>query len=106
MRWWSVLAAAIFLTAESGGAAEPAAGLSCERLFALVQAAVSYRDQGYSLAQVLAGLREVQAEGKLSAAELETLRRAITLAYLGQASAEEIALECVRARGDDKPSSM
>lgn len=75
------------------------AALTCEQLFAVSQTAVQYRDQGYSLTQVLAGLKSVDAEGKLTPPELEILRRAVTAAYLGHASPKEIAYECVQARG-------
>jgi hypothetical protein len=84
-------------------AAESPAGLSCEQIFAVAQTALRYRDQGYSLNQVLAEMRGVNAEGKLTAAELDTLRRAITLAYIGNASPEEIALECISVRDRSTP---
>ncbi len=84
-------------------AAEPATGLTCEQLFAVAQTAVRYRDEGYTLDQVLSALKAVNAEGKLTAGELETLRRAVTLAYMGNASPNEIALECVRVQGTSKP---
>jgi len=79
------------------------AALTCEQLFAITQSAVRYRDQGYSLDQVLGGLKGVDAEGKLTAAELDVLRRSITIVYMSQATPEEVALECVRARGAAKP---
>ena len=91
--------ALLALAAAPAAGAEPAAGLTCEQLFAITRSTVQHRDQGYSLPQVLAALKTVESEGKLSAMELGTLRRAITLAYLGHASPEEIAIECVNARG-------
>ena len=75
------------------------AALTCEQLFAVTQTAVQYRDQGYSLTQVLAALQSVDAEGKLAPSELEIVRRSVTAAYLGHASPKEIAYECVQARG-------
>ena len=96
--------AAVFISMSTlCAAAEPAAGLTCEQIFAVAQTALRYRDQGYTLNQVLAEMKGVNAEGKLTAAELDTLRRALTLAYLGNASPEEIALECISVRDRSKP---
>jgi hypothetical protein len=78
--------------------AKPEAGLTCEQLYAAAKSAVQYRDEGYSLSQVLAALKAMQAEGNLTPAEMETLRKAVTFAYLSTASPEEIALECQRTR--------
>lgn len=74
--------------------------LSCEQLYAVAQSAVEFRDQGYSLQQVLAGLKGGELEAKLSADEIQVLRKAVTAVYLGNASAEEIALACRQARPD------
>jgi hypothetical protein len=84
-------------------AAEQATGLTCEKIVAVAQTAVRYRDQGYSLEQVLKGLKEVETEGKLSAGEIATLRKTVTAAYLSQATPEEIAVECLRVLGGKKP---
>ena len=46
---------------------------------------------------------EVEAEGKLSAGEIATLRKTVTAAYLSQATPEEIAVECLRVLGGKKP---
>ena len=83
--------------------APAAAALSCEQVFAITQAAVRYRDQGYSLEQVLSALKGVDPDNKLTGVELEALRNAVSLAYLGHAGPEEIALECMQARGQAKP---
>jgi hypothetical protein len=80
-------------------AAEPNSALSCEQVYAIAQTTIGYRDKGYTLDQVLGLLKRSQAEGKLTALELETLRRAISAAFLGHASPEEIALQCLRAQG-------
>ena len=106
MRWRVYTGTALIVAASLCSAAEPESGLTCEQLFAASEAAVRYRDEGYSLAQVLGALKGVQAEGKLTAAELETLRRAVTLAYLGNATPKEIAFECVQARDARKPWSF
>lgn len=79
------------------------AAVSCEQVFAIAQTAVRYRDQGYSLDQVLGALKDVDPQSKLSAAELEILRKAVTATYLGSATSEEVALECVQVRGSSKP---
>jgi len=97
------LAAVLILASTLCAAAEPATGLTCEQIFAVAQTAQRYRDQGYTLNQVLAGMNGVNADGKLTAAELDTLRRALTLAYLGNASPEEIAIECISVRDSSKP---
>ncbi len=78
--------------------APSAAALTCEHIFAIAQSVVRYRDQGHALGQVLDALKGVETEGKLTPAETEVLRQSISLVYLGQASPEEIALECVQAR--------
>lgn len=73
--------------------------LACERLFEIARAALEHRDQGYSLDQVLAGLRRPEFEQRLSPGDLDTLRRAVTAAFLGQLTPEEIALACTKASG-------
>ena len=95
--------AALVLVSSLCAAAEPATGLTCEQIYAVAQTAVRYRDQGYTLNQVLAELKGVNAEGKLTAAELNTLHTALSLAYLGTASPKEIALECISVRGSNTP---
>ena len=60
---------------------------------------MQYRDEGHSLPQVLRALKDLQSEGKLTAADIETLRRTITLVYLGNASPEEVGIECRDAKG-------
>jgi hypothetical protein len=84
----------------SGQVAPAAAGLSCEQLFAVVESAVQFRDQGYSLQQVLNGLKGGEVEAKLSADEIQVLRKSVTAVYLGNASVDEIVLACREARGD------
>jgi hypothetical protein len=75
-------------------------GLSCGQLFAVVERAVQFRDQGYSLQQVLNGLKGDALEAKLSGDEIQILRKSVTAVYLGNASIEEIVLACREARGD------
>lgn len=94
------LAIALLALAAGGGSAS---GLTCEQVFVLAQASVQFRDQGHSLEQVLAGLKSADADSKLSAAELEVLRRAVTLAFMGHASPKQIALECVQSRSAAAP---
>lgn len=79
------------------------AALTCEQILAITQAAVKYRDQGYSLKQVLTALKEVEAENKLSSAEMSALTNAVTATYLRQASPEEVALECIKVRDAKTP---
>src|SRR5262245_1383118 len=99
-----VVGAALFLIA-SGlcvAAEPPATGLSCEQLFSIAENTVKYRDEGYTLSQVLAALKGLQSELKLTAGEVETLRKTITLAYMGNATPREIALECVEVQNAKK----
>ena len=101
MTSFRVLAAVLFLSPALLNAAEqakPETGLTCEQLYTAAKSAVQYRDEGYSLSQVLAALKSVQGEGKLTPAEIETLRKAITFAYMSTAWPEEIALECQRTK--------
>ena len=99
MRYRLLLAAWLNLHATLCAGAVPEPGLTCERLYAVAKSAVQYRDEGYTLKQVLAALKSEQDEGKLTAGEIETLRKAITLVYLGNAWPEEVAIECRNARG-------
>lgn len=96
----NVLAALLFLDAALCAAAEPPPeGLTCEQLYSIVKSAVQYRDEGYTLSQVLAALKSVQSEGKLSPSEIETVRKSITLVYMGNAWPEEVARECMEVKG-------
>lgn len=80
-------------------AADVGTALTCEQIYAVVQTAVRYRDQGHALAQVLAVLEGGDVRNRLDGAQFALLRDAVSIAYLGNATPEEIALECVRARG-------
>jgi len=93
-RWATPLLLALALAA-----AEPSyAELGCEQIYGVLQEAVKYRDQGYSLQQVLAGLKGVDAGGKVTAEELQTLQKSVNAVYLGTSSPEEIALVCRESR--------
>ena len=101
MNFFRVLSVVLLLSAALVNAAEkakPEVGLTCEQLYAAAKSAVQYRDEGYTLSQVLATLKSAQAEGKLTPTEIETLRKAMTFAYLHTAWPEEIAIECQRAK--------
>jgi len=91
--------AVVCLALASGTPVMSAEGaLSCEQLYAVTTSAVEFRDQGYSLQQVLAGLEGKELESKLSAHEVQVLRKAVTAVYLGSASAEEVAAACKQAQ--------
>jgi len=94
-RWliaaWLSLTGAVF-------AAEPQAGLGCEQIYEIVKEAARYRNQGQTLDQVLRGLKEIETQRALAPAEADALRKAVSLVYLGEASPEEITLECVKSR--------
>ena len=76
------------------------AALTCEQILAVLQNTVLLRGQGYSLQQVLNGLQGDALEAKLSADDIQVLRKSVTAVYLGNASIEEIVLACREARGD------
>lgn len=80
-------------------AADAGAVLTCEQIYAVAQTAIRYRDQGHALAQVLSVLGAGDVRDKLDGAQFALLSNAVSIAYLGHATPEEIALECVRARG-------
>jgi hypothetical protein len=101
----SAVPAACGLLCALGVAAPAAAGLTCEQLLAVTQAAVRYRDEGNSLKQVLAALKEVEIEHKLTKVELDLLHKAVSASYLSQASPEEITVECVKSGALGKPAS-
>jgi hypothetical protein len=94
------LLAAGTLIVLAGPALAAESGLNCGQLFAISERAVQFRDQGYSLQQVLNGLQGDALEAKLSADEIQVLRKSVTAVYLGNASIEEIVLACREARGD------
>lgn len=94
-RW--LIAAGLSLAA-SVFAAEPEAGLTCEQIYEVVKEAARYRNQGQTLDQVLRGLKEVETQRALVPVEAGALRKAVSLVYLGEASPEEITLECVKSR--------
>jgi hypothetical protein len=79
-----------------------AAALTCEQLFAIAESTVQFRDQGNSLQQVLAGLKDKEIGAKLSAGEVQVLHKTVTAVYLGSATAAEIALECKEAEAKKK----
>jgi hypothetical protein len=94
-RFRVALAVAIGL---AGMAATPAeAALTCEQLFAIAERTVEFRDQGHTLQQVLASLKSKDIEGKLTADEIQVLRKSVTAVYLGSATAAEVALTCKEA---------
>ena len=97
------IAVALIAVSTLCAAAEQVSGLTCEQIFAVAQTALRYRDQGYTLNQVLEQMKGLNAEGKLTAAELDTLGRVLTLAYMGNASPEEIAIECIKVRDGNTP---
>ena len=92
-RYFVAACMVLALGAEAAAAATPAK-LSCEQLHAVMESVVQFRDQGYSLQQILNG---GEIEGKLSADDVQVLRKAAAAVYLGNASVEEIALACKQA---------
>jgi len=81
------------------------AALTCEQLLAVTQEAIRQRDQGYSLTQVSAALKDVETQNNLTKAEFDVLQKAVSAAYLSQASPEEITLECVKSGRLGKPTN-
>ena len=94
------LLAAVAAFALAGPALAAESGLNCGHLFVVAERTVQFRDQGYSLQQVLNGLKDDTLETKLSADAIQVLRKSVTAVYLGNASIEEIVLACREARGD------
>ena len=82
--------------AVAGFSAPAPAALSCEQLFVIAESTVQFRDQGHSLQQVLAGLKDKEL-AKLTAEEMQVLHKTVTAVYLGNATAGEIALACKEA---------
>lgn len=72
--------------------------LTCEQVYAVAQASVRYRDQGYPLARVLESLQDVEKQNRLDEPQMQVLRSAVSAAYLGHATPEEIGLLCVQNR--------
>ena len=95
-RYFVAACMVLALGAEAAAAATPAK-LSCEQLHAVMESVVQFRDQGYSLQQILNGLKGGEIDGKLSADDVQVLRKAAAAVYLGNASVEEIALACKQA---------
>lgn len=81
-----------------GIAADGRTTLTCEQVFAVAQAAVRFRDQGQRLDQVLDSLNVLDAQKRLDAAQMQVLRTAVSTAYLGSATPEEIGIACLEAR--------
>ena len=81
----------------AGFSAAASAALTCEQLFVIAESAIQQRDQGHSLQQVLAGLKDQALVAKLTAEELQVLHKTVTAVYLGNATAGEIALACKEA---------
>lgn len=82
-------------------AADAGAKLTCEQIYAVAQTSVRYRDQGHALSQVLAALEADSVKNKLDGAQFALLRNAVSVVYLGNATPEEVALECMRVQGRD-----
>ncbi len=82
-------------------AADAGSRLTCEQIYAVAQTSVRYRDQGHALSQVLAALDGDAIRNKLDGAQFALLRNAVSVVYLGNATPEEVALECMRIQGRD-----
>lgn len=92
------VAGACLVLALAAPAAPARAALTCAQLLAVLQSTVQFRDQGYSLQQVLAGLKGNDLAAKLTAEELQVLRKSVTAVYLGDASTEQVVLACKEAQ--------
>lgn len=98
-RGWAPALAGACAVLALGAAAQPAhAALTCAQLLAVLKSTVQFRDQGYSLQQVLAGLEGNEIAAKLTVEERQVLHKSVTAVYLGDASAEEVALACKEAQ--------
>lgn len=95
LRW---LIVASLIAATRAIAAEPESGLGCEQLYEVLKDSARHRNQGQTLDQVLRGLKDVEARQPMTALEVEALRKAVSLVFMGDAAPEEIVLECVKIR--------
>ena len=66
-------------------------------MFAIAESTIQLRDQGASLQQVLGELKSKEVAEKLSAEEVQVLRKTVSAVYLGNATAAEVALACKEA---------
>ena len=70
------------------------AALTCEQLTEIALATQNLRDQGSSLAVVLAEANKLEAASKLTPAELDMVRLIVEQAYLGIRSPYEVYQVC------------
>ncbi len=96
-----LLLCGVMALASPAFAADAGAKLTCEQIYAVAQTSVRYRDQGHALSQVLAALEVDTIKNKLDGAQFALLRNAVSVVYLGNATPEEVALECMRVQGRD-----
>jgi len=71
------------------------AALTCDYVAKVALAAIDYRDQGYSLAQVMKSVDPLKDSGKFTDEELEKLRQVIKLSFLQTLSTAEIVEACL-----------
>lgn len=76
------------------------AALSCAQLGGIAQTTVRYRDQGYSLSQLLANADELQQGGKLTPREILTVKAVIEESFKDDVNPEEVVETCRQAHAE------
>ncbi len=74
------------------------AELSCDQLVASAQAAITLRDQGSSLGNVLAQTEKPDMRERFKPDELAMIRQAIRLTFTGEVSIYELANTCTESK--------
>lgn len=74
--------------------AAASAAVTCEQLADIALTTQRLRDQGYSLATVLAEADKLESTGKFTAVELELIRRVVDQAFKSIRSPLEVLREC------------
>jgi len=70
------------------------ADLNCDHLLAAAETAISLRDQGHTLSQVLTQVENDGTREKLNAQELNLLRQIVRVSFTSEYSPREILESC------------
>ncbi len=74
------------------------AELSCAQIGVVAEQTNKYRDDGYSLKEVLRELAKLEKTNQLTAEEIELLQRVAAKTFVREATPYEIVKECERPR--------
>ncbi|HTD89914.1 MAG TPA: hypothetical protein VK663_04575 [Burkholderiales bacterium] len=75
-------------------ASSAGAALTCEHLVAVAQTTLTLRDQGYSLAAVLAEVERGELRQTLDAQEINLLRQVVRISFTSEYTPREILEAC------------